>query len=129
MLRARLYKPLGFLFLFIAFIGLLLPVLPTTPFLILSAWFFARSSEEWHKWLLSSELFGPMLRNWEENRCVSRRTKIVAILMMLIGGSVSILFALEHMYLRILTGILLMIGGATVLSLKTCPGDGDRTDP
>ena len=70
-----------------------------------------------------------MLHNWEENRCVSRRTKIVAILMMLIGGSVSILFALEDIYLRILTGVLLMIGGATVLSLKTCPGDRDRTDP
>ena len=128
MMKTRLYKPLGFLFLFIAFVGLLLPVLPTTPFLILSAWFFARSSEKWHQWLLTSEVFGPMLNNWEENRCVSLRTKIAAITMMILGGTVSIIFALEDIYFRIFTGLLLLIGGVTVLSLKTCVENGTTAD-
>ncbi len=120
MLKTGLYKPLGFLFLGLAILGVLLPVLPATPFLLLSAWFFARSSEKWHKWLLSSELFGPILRNWEESRCISLRTKIVAMVMMILAGTGSILFALDDFTMRVFTGVLLMIGAITVLSLKTC---------
>jgi uncharacterized membrane protein YbaN (DUF454 family) len=123
MLKAGLYKPLGFLFLGLAIIGVLLPVLPSTPFLLLSAWFFARSSEKWHKWLLDSNLFGPLLRNWEESRCISLRTKAVAIVMMILAGTGSILFALDDLTMRAFTGMLLMIGAVTILSLKTCPAD------
>jgi uncharacterized membrane protein YbaN (DUF454 family) len=131
MLKTSLYKPLGFLFLGLAIIGALLPVLPSTPFLLLSAWFFARSSEKWHKWLLNSNLFGPLLRNWEENRCINLRTKVVAIVMMILAGTGSILFALDDSTMRAFTGVLLMIGAITVLSLKTCSGDvtGDEQSP
>jgi uncharacterized membrane protein YbaN (DUF454 family) len=131
MLKTSLYKPLGFLFLGLAIIGALLPVLPSTPFLLLSAWFFARSSEKWHKWLLNSNLFGPILRNWEENRCINLRTKVVAIVMMILAGTGSILFALDDLAMRAFTGVLLMIGAITVLSLKTCSGDvtGDEQSP
>ena len=131
MLKTGLYKPLGFLFLGLAIIGALLPVLPSTPFLLLSAWFFARSSEKWHKWLLNSNLFGPILRNWEQSRCISLRTKVVAIVMMILAGTGSILFALDDYYMRSFTGVLLMIGAVTVLSLKTCPADatGDEQSP
>jgi len=121
MLKTGLYKPLGFLFLGLAIIGALLPVLPSTPFLLLSAWFFARSSEKWYKWLLNSSLFGPLLRNWEESRCISLRTKVVAIVMMILAGTGSILFALDDLTMRVFTGGLLMIGAVTILSLKTCP--------
>lgn len=123
MLKTGLYKPLGFLFLGLAILGVFLPVLPSTPFLLLSAWFFARSSEKWHKWLLNSDLFGPMLRNWEERRCISLRTKVVAMVMMIFAGTGSILFALDDLYMRIFAGVLLMIGAITILSLKTCPAD------
>jgi uncharacterized membrane protein YbaN (DUF454 family) len=131
MLKTGLYKPLGFLFLGLAIIGVLLPVLPSTPFLLLSAWFFARSSEKWHKWLLNSNLFGPILRNWEESRCISLRTKVVAIVMMILAGTGSILFALDDLAMRAFTGVLLMIGAITVLSLKTCPAGvtGDEQSP
>jgi uncharacterized membrane protein YbaN (DUF454 family) len=123
MLKAGLYKPLGFLFLGLAIFGAVLPVLPSTPFLLLSAWFFARSSEKWHKWLLNSNLFGPILRNWEESRCISLKTKVVAIVMMILAGTGSILFALDDLTMRAFTGVLLMIGAVTILSLKTCPAD------
>ena len=128
MLKSGLYKPLGFLFLGLAILGALLPVLPSTPFLLLSAWFFARSSEKWHKWLLTSNLFGPILRNWEESRCISLRTKVVAIVMMILAGTSSILFALDDFYIRIFTAVLLMIGAITILSLKTCPADVARDE-
>jgi uncharacterized membrane protein YbaN (DUF454 family) len=119
-LKQTVYKPLGFLFLLLGLIGIPLPVLPSTPFILLSAWFFSRSSERWHTWLINSELFGPMIHNWEENRCISRRTKIVALLAMLVAGGASILFAMEDVRLRMATLALLLVGAATVLSLKTC---------
>jgi uncharacterized membrane protein YbaN (DUF454 family) len=118
--KTRLYKPLGFLFLALGLLGIPLPVLPSTPFILLSAWFFARSSEKWHQWLLCSQLFGPMIRNWEDKRCISRRTKIVAVGMMLVAGIASMTFALEDSTWRILTALLLATGCTTILSIKTC---------
>jgi uncharacterized membrane protein YbaN (DUF454 family) len=119
--KKTFYKPLGFLFLGLAVLGILLPLLPSTPFLLLSAWFFARSSEKWHRRLLDSELFGPLIHNWEQGRCISRRTKIVAIVSMLVAGGASVIFGVESMALK-LTGLGLMtLGTITVLSIRTCP--------
>lgn len=119
-LKSSFYKPLGFLFLALGVLGIALPVLPSTPFILLAAWFFARSSERWHTRLLDSELFGPMIRNWEQNRCISLRTKAVAIGSMLIAGGASIGFALEDPRLRVATAVLMAVGCATILSLRTC---------
>jgi uncharacterized membrane protein YbaN (DUF454 family) len=125
--KHNLYKPAGFLFLALGLLGIPLPVLPSTPFILLAAWFFARSSEKWHRWLLDSELFGPMIHNWEQQRCMSRRSKLVALSSMLVAGSASIFFAMEDTQLRILTTVLLAIGCVTVLSIKTCnQGSGSK---
>ena len=119
-MRRTVYKPLGFLFLGLAMLGVVLPLLPATPFLLLSAWFFARSSERWHRWLLAHELAGPMIRNWEERRCISRRTKLVAIVSMLLVGGFSVVFGVQQTWLRVTGVVLLAIGTTVVLRLKTC---------
>jgi uncharacterized membrane protein YbaN (DUF454 family) len=120
-MKKTLYKPLGFLFLGLALLGILLPILPGTPFLLLSAWFFARSSEKWHQRLLRSELFGPLINNWEQNRCISGRTKVVAMVSMLLAGSASVLFGVESLELKVAGLLLMSVGTATLLSIKTCP--------
>lgn len=114
------YILLGFLSLGIATLGFLLPVLPGTPFLLLAAWCFARSSEKWHQWLLATELFGPIIRNWEENRCISLRTKVVAISSMLLVGGTSIFVAVEALWLQIAAATLMAAGAVVVLSIRTC---------
>jgi uncharacterized membrane protein YbaN (DUF454 family) len=119
-MKKTLYKPLGFLFLGLAVLGILLPILPGTPFLLLSAWFFARSSEKWHQRLLNSDLFGPMLRNWEQNRCISGRTKAVAMVSMILAGGASVLFGVESLGLKIAGLLLMSVGTITLLSIKTC---------
>jgi uncharacterized membrane protein YbaN (DUF454 family) len=120
-LKRTVYKPLGLLFLALGAAGLVLPILPTTPFVLLAAWFFANSSEEWHRRLLESELFGPMIRNWEAGRCISRRTKIVGLLAMLVAGSTSIIFAIDSRLLKIVTALLMGVGAVTLMLIKTCP--------
>lgn len=63
-------------------IGIVLPGLPTTPFIILAAWAAARSSPRFHAWLLRNRLFGPLLVNWENGHRVGRRAKWSATLAM-----------------------------------------------
>ncbi|MEP4149405.1 MAG: YbaN family protein [Halioglobus sp.] len=119
-MRRSLYKPLGFTFLALGAAGIVLPVLPTTPFVLLAAWFFARSSEKWHQRLLNSQLFGPLISNWEEKRCVSWRTKLVGIGSMLVAGCASIVFALSNPWARLGTAALMTIGALVLASIPTC---------
>jgi uncharacterized membrane protein YbaN (DUF454 family) len=126
--KRTLYKPLGFLFLGLALLGVVVPLLPGTPFLLLSAWFFARSSERWHRWLLEHQLTGPMIRNWEERRCMARRAKVVAIVAMLLAGGTSVVFAVHQSWLRITGVVLLAIGTTVVLRIRTCETCAENID-
>ncbi len=116
-----LLRIIGFLCVLLAIAGVLLPLMPATPFALLAAACFANSSEKWHRWLLRNQVFGPMIRDWEERRCVPRRVKIVAIITMLLMGGFSVLFVVEAP-LGKWAGVLLMaVGGGVVLSLPSCP--------
>lgn len=68
--------------LVLGLIGVIVPGMPTTVFILMSAWAAARSSPRLHRWLLNHRLFGPMLRNWENGRTVSRRAKWSATIAM-----------------------------------------------
>ena len=120
LVHKNIYLLLGFVFVAVAGLGFILPVLPGTPFLLLAAWCFARSSEKWHRWLLQSELFGPVIQNWENNRCIGLRAKVTALVSMLLVGGASIVFGVDEPWLRGLTLLLIAIGTVTVLSIKTC---------
>ncbi len=75
-------QALAALCLVMAFVGIVLPVMPTVPFLIAAAWAAARSSPALHRWLLSHKRFGPGLRDWSEAGVVSRPAKCFATGMM-----------------------------------------------
>lgn len=72
-------------------IGVVLPVLPTTPFLLLAAACFDRSSPRFHRWLLSTKLFGPLIENWQRERYIEKRSKRVALVVVAVTFSSSIL--------------------------------------
>lgn len=80
--KRLIYCLFAYLFLAIAVVGVITPGLPTTEFVLLSAWCAAKGSPRLHQWLLNHKLFGPMLQDWQRDRTVSRRTKVVASLMM-----------------------------------------------
>lgn len=86
--RARwLFLALGWLFVVLGLVGVALPVLPTTPFLILALWCFARSSQRFHDWLYHHRLFGPPLREWREYRVIPLRAKVFALSAMAASGA------------------------------------------
>jgi uncharacterized membrane protein YbaN (DUF454 family) len=87
-------------------IGLFLPLLPTTPFMLLAAACFARSSRRFHDRLLASRTFGPLVREWEQHRSIPRRTKLTAIALMSLTLAVSIVFFVEPRWLQALLAAL-----------------------
>ena len=119
-MKAPVVRLLGFVFLAIAALGVLLPLLPTTPFVLLAAGCFARSSECMHRWILANRTFGPMVRDWDEKRCVSCRVKWIAIASMGLVGGFSLTVAVEDLPWRIVGTLLLLTGAAVVASLQTC---------
>lgn len=89
-----LYNLAGALAVLLGILGLFLPLLPTTPFLLLASWCFARGSDRLHHWLLSHPVFGEYLRNFEAGRGIPLKAKIVATLML--WGS--LLMAMQRLY-------------------------------
>jgi uncharacterized membrane protein YbaN (DUF454 family) len=73
---------LGCLFMVLAVLGVFLPLLPTTPFLLLASACFARSSDKLHNWLRTHGRFGRYLRDYEDGRGIPLRAKVLAMVMM-----------------------------------------------
>ena len=80
--------------------GIFLPVLPTTPLVLLAAACFARSYRPFHEWMLAHRLFGPLLQEWHEHRSIPYRTKLFAIGMMAVTLGASIVFFVEPPWLK-----------------------------
>lgn len=82
-LLKKIYVGLGFFFVALGAIGAVLPVLPTTPFLILAAFFFSKGSQRWEQWLLAQPFFGPLILEWRAHGVIRRSVKMVATFTML----------------------------------------------
>jgi uncharacterized protein len=92
----------GVLSLVLGIIGVVLPVMPTTPFVLLAAACFARSSQRFHAMLLNNRMFGPLISEWEQHRSIPRRTKLWAITLMSLTLGSSIVFFVQPLALKLL---------------------------
>ncbi|MBX7104302.1 MAG: YbaN family protein [Gemmataceae bacterium] len=98
-------------------VGALLPVMPTTPFLLVASFFFARSSPRLNRWLLHSPFFGPFLRDWDKHRGVRMRVKVVAVAAMSAAVAASIVWGNLTWPLLGLLLLAAMVGLAVVYKL------------
>ena len=96
----------GILSVLLGAIGVLLPLLPTTPFLLLAAFAFARSSERMHQWLLKHKTFGPLIENWHKYGSIDPRSKRIAILVIVLTPLLSWLFGAPLWTVWVQVGIL-----------------------
>ena len=119
---------LGVVLLLIGGVGVVLPLLPTTPFVLAAAGCFAKSSPRMHAWLLANRVFGPMIVNWEKKKCVSPKVKITALSMMIVVGGASILFFVPPGLPRLVGLALIALGCVVVMRLKACPGAESSSD-
>ncbi len=110
---------LGFIFVGLGVVGIFVPGLPTTPFLLLAAACFARSSKKFYNWLLNHRIFGPYIKNYREHKAITLRGKIISLSLMWFVMGYTAFFAISNLFVSI---IIILIGlGVTkhILSLKT----------
>lgn len=116
----------GWLAIALGTLGVFLPLLPTTPFILLAAWCFARSSPRFHDWLLHRSWFGGYLRHWNAHRALPPKAKGRAIVMIIITFALS-LWLVNIVWVRVL---LLVILCALLIFMWRLPVvDADPTAP
>ncbi|MEH6577730.1 MAG: YbaN family protein [Amphritea sp.] len=113
------YKAAGFVSLGLGTLGIFLPLMPTTCFVLLSAWCFAKSSPQLHARLASNKLFGTIIRQWECQRCIPEKAKYIAIGSMLIAGSYAF-FAVDDLVFRLIVVITIATSIFIVKSIQSC---------
>lgn len=116
-----LWLLLGHVFVGVGFIGAFLPVLPTTPFMILAAWAYSKGSKRFEAWLLNHATFGPPIRTWREHGVISPRAKTISVFMMAISFAVAMSFPTITWWGRIGSGLGILAGATFVLTRPSYP--------
>ncbi len=117
----------GFLFLGLGIIGIVVPGLPTTPFVLLAAGLFAKSSPRLYQWLLENRTFGPIIHHWQNERRIPRKAKRTALIMIAVAA-VMVIIVIETLYLKlgILAFITIPIIYISRLPTVESPGSGSK---
>lgn len=112
---------MGWVFFGTGVVGAFLPVLPTTPFMILALWMFSKSSERFHQWLYHHKTFGPPLQRWEENRVIPWEAKATSVTMMSISFIFMVIYSPMPWWSHALVATLMLYGAWFVLSKPSHP--------
>ncbi len=129
--KKTIFLILGFISLVTGSIGVVLPLLPTVPFLLLSAWFFANSSEKFHKWLLNHRVFGEYIKNYKYKKGMLLTHKIRTLILLWVGIGFS-LYMMRNMpeekFIWVIIFLLIVLIGVTIhiLMLNTVKNDKQK---
>lgn len=121
------WKIAGLVFVCIGLIGIPLPLLPTTPFLLLALFCFARGSRQLHDWLLQHPRLGPPLRDWQQHGAIPRRAKVVAGAMM--AGTLAISLAVGVPGYALAVQAVALAGAAAFVLTRPSPPSERRQPP
>ncbi len=104
-LKKQLLIAAGTISAAIGIIGIIIPILPTTPFLLLAAACYLRSSERFYRWLINNRLFGTYIRGYMEGRGMPLKTKIITLVLLWTGIGISIAVGTQSLVVRIILGV------------------------
>ena len=119
-LKKKIYIFVGFLAVILGIIGVILPGIPTVPFLLVALFCFERSSKKYHNMILNNKYFGKALRDYYEGRGLTTSVKIKAILFLSCGIAFSF-YRVQHLHLRIMLAIIWLGVAIHIVLLKTKP--------
>jgi len=117
-LKKAIFVVAGTISLGLGAVGAFLPVLPTTPFLLLSAACYYKGSERMHRWLLDNKLFGSYIRNYKEGKGISQADKVFTIFLLWIAICFSALFMVNNYIVQV---VLFAIAIAVTIHVITLP--------
>ena len=112
----------GFLCLALGGLGIVVPLLPTTPLVLVAAFAFANSSETLHQWLLDHRVFGPLIDNWRRHGAISRTAKATSVLSMLAILVISWLMGVAAVVIGV-QALVLACAAAFILTRPSLPTD------
>ena len=110
---------LGTISLVIGVVGIVVPGLPTTTFLLISAACYIRSSEKLYNWLIDHKVLGKFIQDYQLYKAIPRKSKIIAFFSMWIMISISIIFFIDKLLIDIIVGLCGIIGTLVLLKVKT----------
>ncbi len=114
-LRRLLYVVAGLTCVGLAYLGVFVPGLPTTPWVLLAGYCFSRSSPRLQRWLKRSPIFGRLLRDWDEHRGIRRPVKVVAVCLIVTVVSLSIVFGGLPVWAKCVIGGLALVGVSVIV--------------
>ena len=106
-MKKIIYLSLGWICVSLAFVGVFVPGIPTTIFLIIALWAFTKTSKKLRYWLLHHKRFGPILSNWQEHKVVPFRAKILMVTFMILSV-ILFHYSLQNLYLTV--GLIVILG-------------------
>lgn len=118
MIKKNIFLGIAWISLGLGMIGIFLPLLPTTPFLLLSAFCFQKSSERFHHWIIKSPLFGKYIQDYQEKKGITLQNKIISLSFMAVGMSFSA-YQVTNLHARIALGILFLAVAYHICKIKT----------
>lgn len=122
-MKKIIYISIGFISLGFAIFGIFIPILPTTPFLLLAAYFFAKSSDKFYYWLINSSFFGPYIRNYRERRGMTLIHKIIVLFLLWTVIITTIIYGTDKMWLRVFLGLVAIGVSTHIFMIKTLKDD------
>ena len=121
--RARVSRPIllgiGWSCVVIGFVGVFVPGLPTTTFLLIAAWCFLRSSDKAYSWLLNHRVLGPYVRDFLSGKGMPVKSKIIALSMIWLTCGSSALFFVDNVYAKVGIIACAVIGSVVILRVRT----------
>jgi uncharacterized membrane protein YbaN (DUF454 family) len=109
----------GIISMSLGVMGIFLPVLPTTPFLLLAAACFIRSSEKLYNFLIQNKYFGKYIKDYREGKGIPKRTKVLAIGLLWISIGASLTFVITKLFLRIILAVVAILVTVHIARIKT----------
>ena len=109
MLKRTVWLVFGLLSLLLGGVGIVLPLLPTTPFILLAAFCFSKGSARLHTWLLNHRLFGHLITDWQKYGVITLRVKLIATFSMVLMVSYPLLYMIFSLWLKVLVCVSILM--------------------